>query len=293
MTQRTDFRVLDAPAARLGECPIWCERTQNLWWVDVLTPSLWSLDSVSGDCRHHPVTARRIGSIALREAGGLLLACDNGLFTYDPESGEQHFLCDPEPGVTGHRKNDGRADPAGNFWIGTLREADYAPVGALYRVTPDCEVTKEADRLAIPNGLAFDASRNRMYFCDTRAYEIQVCDYDAASGKRGPASRFAATASPARPDGSCIDAEGYLWNAEYAGGRLVRFAPDGSVSMSIPLPVTYPTCCAFGGPAFDRLYITSASEPLTEAERRNEPLAGKVLVIEPGVTGRAEYRVRL
>lgn len=289
----TEFQVINAPAARLGECPIWCERTQLLWWVDVLAPRLWSLSIATGQWKEHPVEARRIGSIALREAGGLLLACDNGLFAYDPATGAQRFLCDPEPDIVGHRKNDGRADPAGNFWVGTLREADYAPVGALYCVAPDGSMRKEASDLAIPNGLAFDPARRRMYFCDTRAYEIWVCDYDAGVGTRGPARSFAKTAPPARPDGSCIDAEGYLWNAEYAGGRLVRFAPDGSVARSVPLPVTYPTCCCFGGADLDRLYITSASEPLTAEERLKEPLAGKVLSINPGVTGKPEYRVRL
>lgn len=289
----TQFQVIDAPPSLLGECPIWCERTRRLWWVDVLTPTLWSMDPETGACQDHQVDARRLGSIALRDTGGLLLACDNGLFSYDPATGEQRFLCDPEPDMEGHRKNDGRADPAGNFWVGTLREADYAPVGALYRVASDLGFRKESENLSIPNGLAFDQERRRMYFCDTRAYEIWVCEYDAATGHCGLPRSFARTVAPARPDGSCIDAEGHLWSAEYAGGRLVRFAPDGSVSMSVPLPVTYPTCCCFGGAGLDRLYITSALEPLSERERINEPLAGKVLMFDPGVVGRPEYRVYL
>ncbi|NVP55332.1 SMP-30/gluconolactonase/LRE family protein [Mycoplana rhizolycopersici] len=292
MTGTADYQVLGAEANRLGECPIWCERTARLWWVDVLTPTLWSYDPVTGECRRHPVSARRIGSIALRETGGLLLACDDGLFAYEPETGMQEFLCDPEPGKAGHRKNDGRADPAGNFWVGTLREEDYAPVGALYRVGTDRNAMVEAENLAIPNGLAFDPVRKRMYFCDTRAYEIWACDYDAETGRRGPARSFARTIAPARPDGSCIDADGYLWNAEYAGGRLLRFAPSGEVSMAIDLPVTYPTCCCFGGRDFDELYVTSAAEPLTDTDRAAQPLAGKVLVFKPGVSGRPECRVR-
>jgi len=194
----------------------------------------------------------------------------------------------------GHRKNDGRADWAGNFWIGTLREDDYAPVGAIYRVTPNLKVTVEADGLAIPNALAFDPERRRMYFADTRAYTIWVKDYDPAADLIGEKRVFATTAAPARPDGSCIDSEGHseghLWNAEYAGGRLVRYHPSGEVSPVIELPVSHPTCCCFSGEELDRLYVTSASEPLSDEERQAEALAGQVLVLDVGVKGRPEFR---
>jgi len=287
------FEALDAAPARLGECPLWCERSGRLWWVDVLAPALWSFDAKSGACKHHEVKARRIGSLALREAGGLILACEDGLHTYDPESGRQDFLIDPEPGLTGHRKNDGRVDWAGNFWIGTLREDDYAPVGSIYRVAPDLTVTRKATRLAIPNALAFDADRRRLYYADARAYTIWSRDYDPATGEISDELPFARTTPPARPDGSCIDAEGHVWNAEYAGGRLVRYHPDGEVSQIVELPVSHPTCCCFGGDELDRLYVTSATEPLSLEERRAEPLAGRVLVLDAAVAGRAEYRTGL
>lgn len=286
-----DISVIDAPACRLGECPIWCDRSNRLWWIDVLTPTLWSFDPGSGRASNHPVRARRIGSIALRESGGLLIACDDGLYSYDPLTGSQEFLVDPEPGIAGHRKNDGRADPAGNFWIGTLRERDYAKVGRLYRVNPSLEVTVEAQDLAIPNGLAFDSDRGRMYYCDTRSFEILVCDYEAKTGRRGKPRSFAKTDAPARPDGSCVDAEGYLWNAEYAGGRLVRFSPSGDIASEISLPVTFPTCCCFGGPMLDEIFVTSAYEPLTADERDKERLAGRLLRIAGAFRGRPEYRV--
>ena len=285
--------VLDAPPNRLGECPLWCDRTRRLWWVDVLEPSLWSYDPAAGRCTRHAVAARRLGSIALLDGGGLLLACDDGLHAWDPSTGAQTFLVDPEPGRPGHRKNDGRSNSAGSFWVGTLREADYAPVGAIYRVAPDLAVTRALDGLAIPNALAFDPERRRLYFADTRAYAISVCDHDPATGALGLPRIFARTTPPARPDGSCLDAEGHLWNALYAGGRLVRYDPAGRISREIALPVSHPTCCAFGGPGLDRLYVTSASEPLTPAERAAEPLAGRLLVLDPGVRGRPEFRARL
>lgn len=285
--------ALDAPGNRLGECCIWCDTTKTMWWVDVLEPALWSLRASSGDITRHPIRARRLGSIALRKSGGLLLACEDGLYSYDPVTGAQDFLVDPEPGVTGHRKNDGRADSSGNFWIGTLREADYAPVGAIYRVAPDRSVTQIADGLAIPNGLAFDPARGRMYYADTRAYRIWMRSYEPETGVLGDPEVFATTRGSARPDGSCIDAEGYVWNAEYAGGKVVRYDPSGAIDREIALPVSYPTCCCFGGPNLDRLFVTSASEALTTAQRAAEPLAGKVLAFDPGVHGRAEFRVAI
>lgn len=283
--------ALPAPANRLGECPIWCDRTCRLWWVDVLEPALWSYDPATDRCQRHSICARRLGSIALRREGGLILACDDGLHVYDPDTGRQTFLVDPEPNRPTQRKNDGRADSLGNFWVGTLDEESYRPVGALYRIAPDLSITVCADRLRIPNALAFDAVGGRMYFADTREYAIWVCTYDPTTGETGKPSIFARTNAPARPDGSCIDAEGYLWNAEYAGRRLVRFAPSGEVSLSLDLPVTYPTCCCFGGENLDRLYITSAWEPLSLQERKDEHLAGRVLVVDVGIRGRPEFRV--
>lgn len=200
---------------------------------------------------------------------------------------------DPEPGLPNHRKNDGRADWAGNFWIGTLREDDYAPVGSLYRVTPDRMVTTQARGLAIPNALAFDPERRRMYFADTRAHTIWVKDYDPAADLIGEKRVFATTVAPARPDGSCIDAEGYVWNAEYAGGRIARYSHSGEISRVVELPVSYPTCCCFGGKNLGHLYVTSASEPLSAEERLAEPLAGQVLAMDVGARGRAEFRVGL
>ncbi|BCH34514.1 gluconolactonase [Mesorhizobium sp. L-8-10] len=285
--------ALDADRNRLGECPVWCDRTQRLWWVDVLEPALWSHDPQERQCTRHPVVARRIGSLALRERGGLVLACDNGLFAYDPDTAGQAFLLDPEPGKRQHRKNDGRVDSAGNFWVGTLRESDYAPVGAIYRVTPELRVTMEEQDLAIPNSLAFDPERGRIFYADTRAYTIWVRDYDPVTGRAGRKRVFATTQAPARPDGSCVDAEGHLWNAEYAGGRLVRYAPSGTVSRVVDLPVSHPTCCCFGGNHLDRLYVTSASEPLSAEQQLSEPLAGRVLVLDAGVRGRPEFRTGL
>lgn len=240
----------------------------------------------------HAVKARRLGSIALRETGGLILACEDGLYAFNPRTGEQRFLVDPEPDAENHRKNDGRADPGGNFWIGTLEEQTFGPVGKLYRVDSALNVTEQTNGLRVPNSLAFDPERGRMYLSDTRAFTIWVFDYDVASGDISNRRFFAKTAAPARPDGSCIDAEGFLWNAQYAGARIVRYAPTGEIDRTLDLPVSHPTCCCFGGRDLDRLFVTSASEPLSPSQRSTEPVAGRLMALDPGVRGRPENRVK-
>lgn len=285
------FETVPAEANRLGECPIWCERTKRLWWVDVLTPALWCYDPATDKSHRHHFRGRRLGSIALRSAGGLILACDDGIYNYDPHTGDQRFLVNPEPQVEGHRKNDGRADPLGNFWVGTLEEETFSPVGVLYRIDPLLGVTLQANGLKVPNSLAFDTDRRRMYLGDSRAHTIWVFDYDPASGEISNQRIFATTTAPAKPDGSCIDSEGFLWNAEYAGGRVVRYSPDGQVNLSIDLPVTYPTCCCFGGPELDRLFVTSAKQPLNPETQGRGGMAGRLISLEPGVRGHPEFRV--
>lgn len=291
----TGIRIERAAVAanRLGECPLWCERTGRVWWVDVLAPALWSLDPATGAARTHPVPGRRLGSIALRRSGGLLLAADDGLYVGDPETGDWAFVCDPEPGMADHRKNDGRADAAGRFWVGTLNERDYRPAGAIYRVGPGGESARMVDGLSIPNAVAFSPDSRTLYYADTRAYCIWACDFDVDSGAIADRRVFATTTPPARPDGSCVDAEGHVWNAEYAGGRLVRYDPAGRIAQVVELPVSHPTCCCFGGADLGTLYVTSARFPLTEDELSQEPLAGSLLAFRPGPAGRPEWRVGL
>lgn len=285
------FERISTDRCALGECPLWCDMRRVFWWVDVLEGALWSFDPAAGDCRRHPVQARRLGSIALYDDAGLLLACDDGLYRYDPDTGYQGFLTDPDPRGPAFRKNDGRVDPFGNFWVGTLREADFGPVGRIYRVSPSGSSRAEADGLAIPNGLAFDAARGWVYFADTRAYTI----WRAPLSKDGGLDRrevFVTTQPPARPDGSCLDREGRLWSAIYAGGQIACYTPEGAQAMALDLPMTYPTCACFGGDDCAQLCITSASQPMHARDLANEPEAGHVILLNSDVKGRPEHRLQ-
>ncbi|MGH6960465.1 MAG: SMP-30/gluconolactonase/LRE family protein, partial [Dongiaceae bacterium] len=190
----------------------------------------------------------------------------------------------------GHRFNDGRCDRQGRFWVGTMHHTTRAPEGVLYRLDRRRELVGRQSAICIPNSLAWSPDGNTMYFADSLLYAIFAYDYDTASGEMGRKRVFARTQAPGFPDGSTVDAEGYLWNAEFNSWRVVRYAPDGRVDRRIEMPAQRPTCCAFGGANLDVLYVTTASWQLSADEHRAQPLAGALLALDVGVRGIPEAR---
>jgi sugar lactone lactonase YvrE len=162
------------------------------------------------------------------------------------------------------------------------------PNGCLYRLDPDRTLVPVLNGITIANSLGWSPNGSTMYFSDTTSHTITSYDFDALSGTPSNPRPFARTVSPATPDGSTVDAEGYLWNAEYDGWRVTRYAPDGRVDRVLELPVRRPTCCAFGGPDLTTLFITTACQNLTAEERAAQPLAGGLLAIDVGVRGLPE-----
>lgn len=285
-----DFTIAAHEHDLLGEVPLWCERTSRLWWVDVMRCALCSLDPASGKVVTRTTEGHRLGSIALREQGGLLLATAEGIDVYDPATGTQKALTGRDRLGDGQRFNDGRCDRQGRFWVGTMNE-DFRPEGTLYRLEHNGTLSEVFGGIVVPNSIAFSPDSRTLYFADTRRFTIWSFAFDAASGTVSNQKVFAQTTGRAgRPDGSCVDSEGFLWNAEYAGGQIVRYAPDGRIDRSIALPVSHPTSLCFGGPSLDTLYITSGSYALTPEQAAREPLAGAVIAIRPGVKGLPEPR---
>jgi sugar lactone lactonase YvrE len=285
-----DFSLAAHCQDELGEVPVWCERSQSLWWVDVNRSALRNLDPATGRVRTFTTEGGRLGSIALREDGGLLLATAEGVDKFDPATGAQSAFTARGVLAKNQRFNDGRCDRQGRFWVGSMSE-DLRPDGSLYRVDPDGTVTPWFQGFAVPNGIAVSPDNRTFYFADTRRFSLFAFDFDAAAGRLGERRLMAQTTGrPGRPDGSCVDAEGFVWNAEYSGGQLTRYAPDGRIDRMIPLPVSHPTAVCFGGADLRTLYITSARQTLGENERASQPLAGCVLAFKPGVQGLPEPR---
>jgi len=278
-----------APGAdRLGECPLWDEREAMLWWVDSRWPAVKRLDPASGAVMML-VLPEVVGSIAFRERGGLIAATKSGIHFLDAAGGALAPAANPEAQLPQNRFNDGRCDRAGRFWVGTMSDVKRDPVGSLYRVDTDFTCIKLRNGIIIPNSLAFSPEGRTMYFADTNRHTIWSWDYHLASGAATNERVFADTGS-GRPDGSCVDAEGCLWNAEYGAWRLVRYTPRGKVDRVVALPVANPTCCCFGGEDLDTLYVTTATQRLTPEELAQQPLAGSLLALRPGVKGLAEAR---
>jgi sugar lactone lactonase YvrE len=270
----------------LGESPVWSARESALYWVDILGASIHRWEPASGAHRTWQLPDV-VGSIGLRERGGLLLAMKTGFHLFDLESGELTFLQHPEPDLATNRLNDGKVSPDGRFWAGTMDDRpEKEPRGNLYRLDPDHRCTLMAGGVKVSNGLAWSPDGRTMYHSDSRGAAIYRYDYDLETGAIGERQLFVAMqAEWGRPDGAAVDAEGCYWSCGVSAGRLNRFSPSGELIQYVDLPVTHPTMPCFGGPDLRTLYITSLREGLSADELARTPLAGGLFKIEPGVAG--------
>jgi sugar lactone lactonase YvrE len=275
----------------LGESPIWHEREGALYWVDVRRPAIRRLDHANGNVVTWNMPGL-IGSIAFAENGRLLAALADQIALFEPATGKLEAVASLPARIPDHRFNDGRCDRQGRFWVGTMHNVTRAPEGVLYRLDPERgELLTAKTGICIPNSLAWSPDGRTMYFADSLRYAIFAYDFDTASGQMSNERTFVETRAPGFPDGSTVDADGYLWNAEFNAWRVVRYAPDGRIDRVIELPAERPTSCAFGGPNFDVLYVTTASQWMSESEMAAQPMAGALLAIETDVRGLPEPRL--
>lgn len=276
----------------LGETPLWCEQTQSLLWLDIEQARLQRFHPATGRHDVWQFDERYLGTLALlRRPGRVLLGIDLALETFDLGTGAREKLCQVEPVGTDTRLNDGRCDSRGRLWVGTMDNQLARGSGSFYRIDPDGRVHRQFGDVIVSNTVALSPAEDRLYFSDTRRYITWRFGLDVDAGTLGPREVFADySAQRDRPDGACVDSQGYLWNAIFAGGRVVRYAPDGTVDRVITLPVSNPTCVCFGGPDLRTLYITTAQRFLTRAQLREQPWAGSLLAVDLEVAGLAERR---
>jgi L-arabinonolactonase len=278
----------------LGEGIIWNERTRRLLWTDIECSELWSHDPASGLLERWPLPERLCSMALTEDDGRLLMAVESGLAFFDLSAGQLTRIREVEADLPTTRLNDGRVDRQGRFVFGTFNQADdpKQPVGAFYRLNRDLSLERlPLGGVAIANSICFSPDGRTMYYCDSATREIRCCDYDPGSGAVANLRVFAASdAAPGDPDGSTIDADGYLWNARWGGGQVARFAPDGRVDRVLALPIPQPTCVAFGGAGLDVLYATSATVGLTRETLAIASGSGGVFAQVPGVRGLPEQR---
>jgi len=274
--------------AELAECPTWSAREQVLWCVDILAPAIHRFDPRSGALESFP-QQEEVGCIGLREQGGVIAALRSGVWLLDEQGRPQRKIADNPGEAAKSRFNDGRVDPWGNFWCGSLWEPQDKNGALLCRVTPSLELEVKARDIKISNGVAFSPDRRWMYHSDTPnevLYRYPL-DEKGEPGEREIFRQF--DAAGGLPDGAAVDSEGFYWSAQFDGGRIVRIDPvSAQIVDEIALPVRWPTMVAFGGPDLKTLYITSSREDRTEEELARYPQSGDILAVEVEVAGMAE-----
>ena len=255
----TEVHCVANPRALVGEGPVWDDRRQVLWWIDVKNPRLFRYDPASGENREF-VMPERIGCIALREGGGLIGAFMSGFKWIDPDTGAITPIVDPEPDRPGNRFNDGKCDRRGRLFAGTMDNAEVECTGTLYRLDPDLSVHVMGTDVHLSNGLGWSPDDRTLYYTDSLRRTIWAYDYDLDTGAIANRRVFARVPDEAGvPDGLCVDAQGGVWSAHWGGWRLTRYAPDGRIDRVVEMPVPQPSCPAFGGPDLDVLYVSSAA----------------------------------
>jgi sugar lactone lactonase YvrE len=227
------------------------------------------------------------------EDNQIVAAFASGVARYHLDSGEVDWIARPELDKPGLRFNDGRVDRQGRFWAGSMIESDDSyHQGGLYRLNPDLSLSSVVDGITISNGLCWSPDSRVMYHADSPRQEIYAYDFEPESGSISNRRLFAKTEAGCYPDGATVDAEGFLWSAQWGGSKLVRYAPNGEKAGELRLPVSQPTCLTFGGDDLDTMFITSARENLTDAQLAEQPEAGNVLVCRLGVKGIADSLLR-
>ncbi len=258
----------------LGESPLWDEKTQTMWWVDIKARAIHQI--IHGTHTQYQLSIRP-SALGLTNSEHLIVAGDNGIYLYDPENDELKLLTAiPEP--ASNRTNDGKVGPDGAFWFGTMDDSEENVSGAFYSYHPSRGLQKHLEGIQISNTFAWSPDGTRMYFADSAQQTIWRMSFDAETGELGDREVFVSLkGTDCYPDGSAVDENGYLWNAQWGGSRVVQYAPDGSMNALIELPTSQPTSCAFVG---SHLLITTASIGLDD-----DPFAGLTFLIPVGVQG--------
>jgi sugar lactone lactonase YvrE len=277
--------VLDSKSA-LGEGAIWNYKTGELIWVNI-TDKILNFYDPKLKYNKEMLTGQMIGTVVPAESGKMMVALENGFYEFDPETGSKKRIANPEEGIDGNRFNDGKCDPAGRFWAGTMSMEGKPHAGALYRLDPDSSVHKMIENVSISNGIVWSLDATKMYYIDTPTQKVMSWDYNQETGEiSNPKTAIEIPEEMGSPDGMTIDAEGNVWIALWGGSAVGCWNPEtGELLRKIEVPAKNVTSCAFGDEDLGTLYITTARQGTSEEELEKFPHAGGLFKTRPGVKG--------
>lgn len=286
-----DIELLVDAKNTLGEGPLWDTKEDRLYWVDSLGNAINRCDPKGGDWRTWHVPDN-IGSLALRQKGGAVVALRNGFHFFDFDSGEAESIVDPEAGNEETRLNDGKVDRRGRFISGSMAYDEKSPISGLYRLDPDLRCHKLESGIVVSNGPCWSPDNQTFYFSDTWK-AIYAYDYDIETGELSNTRSLVAIGEEPRgfPDGATVDSEGFLWSSQVYGGRINRYSPNGELEQSIEFPIQNITSVMFGGADLDILFVTSMARQPVRGKAPSDPRSGGLFAIYGlGVRGIPEPR---
>ncbi len=269
----------------LGEGPVWHPHLNCLFWVDITAGDLYqSTSNLSGYSKTHFDVD--LGAFCFTNKGSFILATSQGFLSWGEGFAQPELIWNPLPNRSEVRLNDGKVDPAGRFWAGSIdiQQAE----GELYRLDPNGSRQVMLRQIGISNGIGWSPDQKRMYYTDSHKRTIYVYDYQLETGTISNPRVFVELAPDATdtvPDGLCVDVEGCIWSAYWNGWRVVRYSPDGKPLIHIEVPAQRVTSCCFGGEKRDLLLITTARSDLSENQLIQQPNAGDVFVFQTNTVG--------
>jgi sugar lactone lactonase YvrE len=291
---RSEVELLIDCRNDLGETPVWCARTQTLFWIDVTPPGrVFYCDSRRGAADFYEFNDLVTG-LALRAQGGLLVVGARDIYEFEWTNQTRRKIFSLPADEAEHRFNDGACDRAGRLWIGSMQNNLSEKVravgrlessGRIYCISRDGSARSFEAQLGCPNAMCWSLDNATFYVADSVTGWIYAYDFDLAAGKIDGRREFCRFADLGVPDGATVDCEGYIWNARWGAGVVARISPAGTLDRIVKVPATNPTACCFGGTNMDTLYVTSARYGLNPAQLAAEPYAGGVFAIRSGVPG--------
>ena len=284
------FDLFSDYSCELGEGPFWDSKRSRLHWVDIIGKKIIS-QNLDGSNIHALEVDGNPGCVVLSDDGTMVAGVDNQISSLDGGGNLLKVLADTKED-SGLRFNDGKCDPSGRFWVGSMDRKEKNKLGSLYSWNSIEGLVNREQGVTVSNGMGWSPDNSLFYYIDSPTREVSVYDFDLSTGSINNKRRFISfSEEDGFPDGMTIDNEGRLWIAFWGGSKIMCVNPDSkAIEEVVSFPVSKITSCAFGGEKMDQLFITSAKVQVNE---KDEPMAGKTFVVSLGVKGLPSFNLKL